>query len=101
MKIDFDVELKTFNGTTLVNVAQKPLTLRFVCTDALMASFEDERGLSGEDKLKRYLLASKIHQTTDGEVTAEEVALLKLLIGKGFGPNVVGPAYLHLEQQQA
>ena len=52
--------------------------------------------MSGDEKVKRWALAQKIYGGNT-EVQAEDVALLKKLIGKAYGVAIVGPAYEMLE----
>lgn len=106
MKRNLNVVLKTLKGEPLkeqyVGPDDKPLertvTLSGIATNALLANYEDERNLSGDDKVKRFKLAQQINDA-DGEVevTAEQVSLLKSLIAKGYTPLVVGQAYEILE----
>ena len=75
-------------------------TLCDVALSALMASYEDEKSLTGKDKADRMQLALKINKRPkEVDLTVEQLALLKQLIGKGFGPLVVGRAYELLEQE--
>ena len=114
MKVEFGTGLKDLDGVDMTEPKTKPgsqgetllgedgkpvmekVTLLKVCKIVLMASFEDERALGGDKKFDRWTLAQKINGGNT-EVTAEEVTLLKSLIAKGFGPRVVGPAYVVLE----
>lgn len=73
-------------------------TLGAVCISALMGVYQDEQSLSGEDKFKRYKLAERINAGGILEVSAEDIALLKKLIGKNWSAAVVGPAYEALER---
>jgi len=79
--------------------ATTPLTFRKVAMDALMATLpgEERQPQDGQTKFKMWNLALKINKGGEVEIdTGDEVALLKERIGKGFGPLVVGPAYLML-----
>jgi hypothetical protein len=68
----------------------KPLTLKSVAIEALKAQFKDEQNLSGELKLERGLLAEEIYISKEPiTLKAEQVALLKRLIGKGCSPHIV------------
>lgn len=97
MKRDFSAVLKDLEGKALVS-NDAPFTLKDACVTALMAGYDDERHLSGEQKFARYQLASKISGPAAlAEVTAEDIGLLKTLIGKLYSPVVVGPAYVALE----
>lgn len=94
MKRDFS-QLLAALGQPLPEPAN---TLGGVSVAALLGSYADEQGLSGEEKFHRYQLAERIHAGSVQEVSAEEVALLKKLIGKNWPPAVLGPAYEALEQ---
>lgn len=102
MKVDFGQPLKTLDGVVIVDAdksdetSQVEVTLKTVAINALTAAYADEKDLSGEDKLKRWELARKIHGGNN-EVSAEDVSLLKKLIGKAYGVAIVGPAYGMLE----
>lgn len=86
MKVDVDTTLKHIDGNDL------PLTLKKACIEALMAQTQDDRA-SGEVKFKRYELAVKVNSGATVDISPEEAAMLKDLIGKVYGPGVVGPAY--------
>lgn len=86
----------------LLDLDSKPLkdgetiyTLGHVSTNALIVTHVDER-IDGEEKVKRFMLACK----TKGPavtLTAEEIALIKKLVGKAYGPLVVGRAWALLD----
>lgn len=93
MKINFDQELKKLDGTSLENT-----TLRSVTLEALQALFQDEQGLSGEEKARRWALATRIYANPENiDLKVEEIATIKKLIGKAYGPLVVGQAWEMLE----
>jgi hypothetical protein len=98
MKVDFSRELTDLDNKPILTPEQKPFTLGKACVDALMVGYEDEKGLSGEEKLKRYDLALAIHSAKNSlEIAAEQVVLLKKLVGKGYGPLVSGQVWKMLE----
>lgn len=102
MRRDFSIELVALGKTVMGNDG-KPMTLGEASIGALTANYGDEPQLTGDVKFSRYQLADRINNAlaaTQGlaEVTAEEIAVLKNLIGKAFTPVVVGPAYAALEQ---
>lgn len=100
MKVNFHQVLRNLEGNPLEDEKLQEVTLGKVAITALMNMHEDERALSGEEKLKRYDLASAIYALEDGapfEITVEMVALLKNLINKTYGVAVVGPAWRMLE----
>lgn len=83
-------------------IEQHPITLAGIAVNALLAQHEDERTLPGADKVKRYKLAQKIYDALgEMDVTAEDVALLKTLIGKTYPPLLVGLAWQILEADPA
>lgn len=98
MKRDFSDVLTGLAGQRLVDEKGDDLTLGSVSVTALLAQYQDEQALSGDEKFRRYQLAERIAKLDVQEVSAEEVALLKRLIGKGYGPMLVGPAYVALER---
>lgn len=97
---NFDTEFSTFDGE-IIQTGGLPLTLKRASIDALMMPFEDEKNMSGEEKLLRYQLAVRINAGGNVDLKAEEVSLLKRVIGKAYTPIVVGPAYLELERDSA
>ncbi len=96
MQFDVEKELKDFNGNPLkdgtVDVDGKPksLTLRTVCTEALVVPEE----VSGTEHLRRFQLAQQVHgaeKTMD--MSAEQMSLLKKLITRRYTtPLIVGQA---------
>lgn len=107
MNVNFGQTVNGLSGQPLLDGEKKPVTLGKLCIDALLANFPDEgmapgtRAISGEEKVKRYNLATKVHTSTEANqavlVSIEEVAQVKTLVGKMYGPNVVGPAWQLLE----
>jgi len=84
----------------------KPFTLRTATANVLLMSETDGTGrpkeLNGEEKVKRYALAMKIYKS-DGlvDLEVEEIALLKKLIGRAYGPLTVGQAWEVLDPHGA
>lgn len=97
MKRDFSIILVGIAGQKMVNEKEEPLTLGSVSVNALLGQYQDEQGLSGEEKFRRYQIAERVSAADVQEVSAEEVSLIKRLIGKGYPPMLVGPAYVALE----
>ena len=97
MKINFNQPIKNIQGEEI-----KDLTLKTVSVEALLANFSDEQSLSGEKKAKRYVLATRIYANPEElDLTIEEIAKIKQLIGKGYGPLIVGQAWDMLEGNKA
>jgi len=96
MRIDFSTVLLTVDGDRLVD-GGKPVTLKKIAVDALMAVTDDDKSITGEEKVSRYTLARKISANPDRSMKVEDVALIKKLIAKIYGPVVVGPAWAILD----
>ena len=95
MTLDVTQVLLGLDGEAMMD-GDKPVTLRPICTNALMATMEADKGMSGEDKVKIWSLAGKIQKEDRPSLVAEDVALLKKRIGAAYGPAIVGPAFLLL-----
>lgn len=97
---DLATPMRDQNGNPIVaakegNSAPKPLTLRDVCAQALLASYPSDEGMSGADKFKRGALGMQIAGSHDGNITltAEEISMVKEYIGKAFGPLIIYQAW--------
>ena len=97
MKLDVETILIGLDGKELKD-GTTLCTFKTVALNALLASFPDEQNLSGEDKFKRYQLAMKINANSEVELSVEEAALIKQLVGKGFAPLVVGRMFEMIER---
>lgn len=76
------------------------MTLGAIAMNALLGTYEDERSLTGKEKAERMQLALKINKRpSEADLTAEQLAKLKELIGKAYGPLIVGRAYELLEME--
>jgi len=97
MKLNVTKPLLAINQEPLKLGPEKVATLKWAITEAMCAVFQGEN-INGAEKFSRYKLAMKV-QCADSEVdlSIEEVAKAKDLIGKHFPPTVVGPAYEQLE----
>ncbi len=95
MAIDFATPIMQMDGKTPVRQDDKTiLTLDIMVTNVLLASFQDEPGLSGVDKVKRFNLAKRIYdKRKDPTVSADEIALIKTLISKAYNPLLTGRAW--------
>ena len=79
-----------------LQVEKVPITLRPICTNALMLVMETDRGMSGEDKVKLWSLAGRIQKEDKPYLLAADLVLLEKRIGAAYGPAIVGPAFLLL-----
>ena len=97
MKVDFSKELIGYDGEPL-REGDKAITLSMVCCNALMNQTEEDAKLPGEEKLRRFDLATMIYASKEAaDLKIEDVSLLKTLVGKLYGPLVVGPVWKLLE----
>ncbi len=87
MKLDFTQQLKYIGGVPMVYTPDpsnkkviEPLTLKVVCINSLGGVYEQERGISEVEKIKRKRLAEKIFDAQQADLQSEDVALLKKLI---------------------
>ena len=110
MKINFAQELKKLDGAKLERVTEtcptcgrpkesQTMTLRSVCTDALMNTMQGERA-EGEEKAKWYEMAIRITGEDVVELSLAEAALVQKRVGKMFSPLIVGQAWKMLEQKE-
>lgn len=95
MTLDVRQVLTGIDGEAMMD-GDNAVTLRPVCVNALMATLETDKGMSGEDKVKIWCLAGRIQKEATLELVAEDVALLKKRIGAAYGPAIVGPAFMLL-----
>lgn len=97
MKIDFDITIENLYGQNVKDAdTNEDITLGKACVTALTIVLQDEK-ISGDEKFKRYMLATKIVEGGEIIITTEEIVMLKDLIGKVYGPTIVGPVYMQLE----
>jgi hypothetical protein len=97
MKIDFNQELKTIEGSTLMRtkqegntITQLAATLKWAAVEALLASGGVDK-LSGEEKARRYDLAVSIQQSDQAlDLGVEDVSFIKKLCDEHFAPLIVG-----------
>lgn len=115
MKINLDYVFKTLEGEKLSKPSQEEIiealqiqlknhkipfpqipgtiemTFRGVCCNILQATFDDEKDLSEEEKVRRYSLAIDIVKTKgDFEFNDDEITLLRKRINKVYSMLIVG-----------
>lgn len=104
--VDFSQKIVSADGVPVCTIEIKPtevcpsdkhFTLALAARNALYSQFEDEKSLSGEDKYRRAQIAHEIGKGGEVKLKAEDVALLKKLIGKAYGPLLVLQAWNMLE----
>jgi len=113
MKVDLNYKIQRLDGTDFNDLESdgvdedgkpkfkesKPMTLRKAIVDSLTSSYQDEQKLEASKKAERGFLAMKIwnHPEPAIDLTVEEVALCKNLIGKRFNPLIVALAWSVLD----
>lgn len=96
MKLNITQPIKSLDGTPIKDDQNQELTLKVVLVNALLT--QNEEKLTGEEKYKRYSLSKKIYESDEEvELSIEEVAQLKRLIGDLYPPLVVGQVFDILE----
>lgn len=93
MKINFSQTIKNLNNKDIED-NEGVLTLARIATNALLANDKVE----GTEKMKRFTLATKIHEGGVQDLKPEEVTKIKELVGEGFPPLIVGRAYEILDR---
>ncbi|GAI73742.1 unnamed protein product [marine sediment metagenome] len=121
MKIDFNYQFKTLDGGVIperpdeeivdkdgkkTTKKHPPFTLRKVCENVLLLPDMDKDGepkeMNGEEKAKRYDLAKRIYTGPSlVDLQAEEIALLKKLIGRHYPTLTSGQAWEILDPHGA
>jgi hypothetical protein len=89
MKLNVTQPVKDLNNNDIVDENKNTVPVRKFLVDSLNAYFDDERNLEGSERYKRGKLAYHIQNNDEVEITAEETALLKKLIGKGYLSHTV------------
>jgi len=102
MKIDFSqgvngIDGKPFTEKNADTGIIGPITLAQLCSAALLTSFQDEPGLAGTEKFARYNLAAKVYGGGSADIAVEDIAKIKLCVGKFYAASVVGPVFNALE----
>lgn len=94
MKIDFEQKILQLNGEGIKTETGESFTLRNACVVSLDAMTEDIKRLSADDKYLRGNLAARIYRTKEPiNLKAEEISVLKDVVGKIYGPHIVHEAW--------
>lgn len=98
MKINMAQSIMGFNGEPIVKSEEdnSPVTLGdsliMACVNANPQTHTDP-----DEKVRIYRLMQRIHGGGDVELEAEDIVLLKTLVGESFGVGMVGPVFDILE----
>ena len=96
MQINFATEILDLDGTPIKD-AGKNLTLRSAACGALTAPFPEDQNAEATVKVSRYRLALKASEGGTQDWPVEDVAEMKRLIGKAYGPLIVGRCFDAIE----
>lgn len=94
--INFDAQLFDLDNNPIVGPDGKNITLGKISADSLLMLSDDDRAMTGEEKVARYELAKRVLHGTLA-LKAEEIAKLKSTIGKHYAPIIVGQAWKLLD----
>lgn len=106
MKINLNIVLKDIESEEDITYTgkdgtEKSFTASLVCIRALMQLFKGEEELSGEVKLSRYNLATRIKSCEKRDIpvhlVTEEIVEIKKVVSKAFGTLIVGQVFPILE----
>jgi hypothetical protein len=101
MRLDFSAPIKALDGQPLMQDG-KPVTLASVASGVLLMAFPDEgQTLSADEKIQRFRLAEKVVGGGERELKVEDIALIKKLVAKAYGPLVVGRVFDLIEPNSA
>ena len=94
MKVNFDQTFRNLDGST---PAEGALTLARAAAEALCHPGARGDTATGEEKFKRGLLAMKVGAGGTHDLTVDELASIKKLVGEAYGPLIVAQAWPMLE----
>lgn len=77
---------------------QQKLTFRTVCVNALCLTSAEEK-VDGVEKFARYKLAEKISENDEIKLSADDIVLLKKVVGTFYSPLIVGQIYKILGEE--
>jgi len=100
MKYDLSIPLKSYDGKDIQTgeTAGEVATLKFVLERACINA-DAQKHATPDAKYRIYKVLKRLHAADpEIELSAEELTLLKQLVGELFGVNVVGVVYDLLEQ---
>ncbi|GLQ96462.1 hypothetical protein [Dyella mobilis] len=97
MKRDFNAPL-TFAGKP-IEENKAVLTLGGVSVNALLVMPDNEPNLQAEEKFKRYKLAERLSAGGVQDLSVDELALVKRLVGNMYQPIIVGASFDLFERE--
>ena len=96
MLVNFDIPLVNFHGEKITVDGKADAKVRDIVVNALLLNDET---LNTTKKFKQYELAKHIHYNIpEVNVTIEDLALIKEVVGKYYPPLIVGLVFETLEE---
>lgn len=96
MRVKVTQVLKGYDNDNLTDAKGGPdseaVTLRKAMCEALTVQFAGET-IDGEEKVRRFELARKVFNEDSPDLLETDIKQIKALVGKAFGPAVVGPVW--------
>lgn len=89
---NLDIPITNLDGSAALDEKGQPILVRHAVVNALLTE-NPQRPTSGADKAKRYQLALRAQGGGKQDFAAEELPLIKDLVGDAYGPLVVGQVY--------
>ena len=80
-----------------IKQAEVAQTVGSIAVEALQIFDTRDTAITGDEKVKRWKLACRIHGQDQAEISIEEAKLIKDLVGKYYGPVIVGQVWESLE----
>lgn len=97
MKISFNEALLDFGGKPMIKEdTGEPLTIKNVCINSLIGT-SPKRDIKPEDKFKQAVLAEKIYNNDELDLSVDNIKLLKDLVGMFWSPIVVMQVWRKLD----
>ena len=75
------------------HIKKKKVILRDICVGALLNTIDSDKGVSGVERNKWFVLSMKLQKEDEPYLLAEDIKLLKDRIGSIYKTLIVGRAY--------
>ncbi len=100
MQINVSQALNGYDGKPLLRSESgkdTPITLGWACCEVLVSPPQGNESQAGAESVRRFRLATEIHESDVVDLSAEQVAELKALIEARYPPAMVAAAWLALD----
>jgi len=97
MKLRLEEKILDMDDVPIKDIKEKEMILQDVLVNALMTPMEDDKSLSGDQKMALFVLAMEIKKGKE-DVSVEDVSLIKKRIGKLYSQLIVGRAFALIEE---